>query len=127
MMRHKDVGELEAEVENDDAADCDQFDNHQTKNDITWAWEQNFISSDDDSGNDNSYNELESFDREGPSEDQDLPNITQQSREDGTLEVHIMHQQKASQMPIPGQKRSRKSNDFLNRVGKRKAMNSQKN
>ena len=54
MMRHKDARELEAKVENDDAADCNQFDNHQTKSDINWAWEQNFISRDDDSGNDNS-------------------------------------------------------------------------
>ena len=37
MMRHKDNRELEAKVENHDAADCDQFDNHQTKYDITWA------------------------------------------------------------------------------------------
>ena len=35
MMRHKDARKLEAEVENDVAADCDQFDNHQTKSDIT--------------------------------------------------------------------------------------------
>ena len=127
MMRHKDARKLEAKVENDDAADCDQFDNHQTKSDITWAWKQNFISSNDDSGEGNSYNELESFDRERPSKNQDLPNITQQSRKDRTLEVHIMYQQEASQMPISGQKQFRKSNDFLNCVGKRRAMNSQKN
>ena len=92
MMRHKDARVLEVEVENHNVADCNQFDNHQTKNDITWAWEQNFISSNDDSGNNNTYNELESFDRKRPSEDLDLPNITQQSKEDKTLEVHIMHQ-----------------------------------
>ena len=90
-MRHKDARKLEAEVENHDAIDCNQFDNYQTKSDITWAWEQNFISSNNDSGNDNTYNELESFDREGLSEDPDLPNITQQSRVDRTLEVHVMH------------------------------------
>ena len=91
IMCHKDARELEAEVENHDAADCDQFDNYQTKSDIIWAWEQNFISSNNDNGNDNTYNELESFDRERPSEDPDLPNITWQSKEDRTLKVHIMH------------------------------------
>ena len=76
MMRHKDARELEAVVENYDAADCNQFDKHQTKSNITWAWEQNFISSNNDNGNDNTYNELESFDRKSFSEDLDLPNIT---------------------------------------------------
>ena len=92
MMRHKDARELEAEVENHEAADCNQFDNHQTKSDLIWAWEQTFISSNNDSGNDKTYNELESFDRKGPSEDPNLLNITQQSKENKTLEVHIMHQ-----------------------------------
>ena len=117
-MCHKNARELEAEVENHDLADCNQFDHYQTKNDITWAWEQNFISSNDDSGNDNTYNELESFDTEGPSENLDLLNITQQLREDKTLEMHIMHQPKASQMNISGPKQSRKSNNPLDHIVK---------
>ena len=91
IMRHKDARELEVKVKNHDAIDCNQFDNHQTKSNITWAWEQNFISSNDDSDNDKTYNKLESIDRKGPSEDADLLNITQQSKEDRILEVHIMH------------------------------------
>ena len=84
------------------------------------------FSSHHDNGHHNTYNELESFDREGPSEPPDLPNITQQSREDKTLEMHIIHQQKASQITISGQRKSRKYNDFLVCVGKKRATNSQK-
>ena len=35
MMHYRDTRELEAVVENHDAADCDQFDNHKTKGNIT--------------------------------------------------------------------------------------------
>ena len=67
IMRYKDINELDAKVENHDAANCNQFDYYQTKSNIIWAQEQNFISNKNDSGNNNSFNKLESFDENGTS------------------------------------------------------------
>ena len=58
IISYKDAHKLEAKIKNQEITDCDQFSNTQTKSDIRWTYKHNFISSNNNGGNDEAYDKF---------------------------------------------------------------------